>query len=303
MNKKYGTNLQPQFTPGGPFDQMISKITQEAAANQPASSDVYLGSSSHIGLGTKAGVLKKVDWQSVLDRPLAADVKLDRIAPEGTGVATGTRVVGITYNSQLVTGDDVPKSLDDPLKPKWKGKIASTPYATGFYDFAAPDGLGYDFMKDYTSKIGAQAGGLIRCGDTNRILSGEFVMLVFDCGGNDVIKLREERNAPIGHARLKEVGRLNIIYLAVPNNSSAPNAAQLFTAFMHTTEGQALYWKYDRIDLHGYQESKTYPMVKEITGKLIVSTVQREASLATSGFDVQKTSEEFAKILTEAVPQ
>jgi iron(III) transport system substrate-binding protein len=279
---------------------MINKLAQEAAAGQPASTDVYLGSSSHIVSAQRAGnVLRKVDWNAILDRPMASDVKFDRVAPEGLAVATGTRVVGITYNTNLVKGEDIPKSMNDPLNPKWKGKIASTPYATGFYDFAAPDGLGYEVMKTYTQKIAEHAGGLIRCGDTNRITSGEFVMLVFDCGGNDVIKLNEERRAPIAHARPSEVGRLNIIYLGVPTNATSPNGAQLLTQFMHTPEGQALYWKWDRIDLHAYQEAKTYPMVKEITGRLIVSTVQRDQQFESSGFDIETVREEFVKILTQ----
>ena len=43
MNKKYGLNIQPSFTPGSNMQGMMAKITRELAAGQPASSDVYFG--------------------------------------------------------------------------------------------------------------------------------------------------------------------------------------------------------------------------------------------------------------------
>src|SRR4026209_374699 len=45
MNKKYGLNLQPSFTPGSNMQGMMAKITRELAAGQPSTSDVYFGNS------------------------------------------------------------------------------------------------------------------------------------------------------------------------------------------------------------------------------------------------------------------
>ena len=40
MNKKYGTNTKPQFTPGPSMTKMIGRLTREMKAGQPASTDV-----------------------------------------------------------------------------------------------------------------------------------------------------------------------------------------------------------------------------------------------------------------------
>jgi ABC-type Fe3+ transport system substrate-binding protein len=294
MNKRWGLNLQAQFTPGPSMSNMLTKLGQEANAKQPASSDVFLGTATHMTDALKAGnVLKKMDWNS--------NPTMDRVAPDGIGVATGTRVVGVIYNSTLVKGEDVPSSLMDPLAPKWKGKIASNVGASGLYDWAAPDLLGYEFMKDYVIKLNKQIAGLMRCGENDRISSGEFAMLVPDCGGNDVPGL-QAKGAPVAHTTFKEVGRLNIIYLGVPLNSSAPNAAALFVNYMHSPEGQALYWKSDGVDLHLYPESNTYEPVEKTRragGKLDISTPQRSAELEKLGFNLNQVRDEFVKLMTE----
>ena len=42
-----------------------------------------------------------------------------------------SRVIGITYNTNLVKGEDIPASMEDVFKPKWKGKVVSTPFGVG----------------------------------------------------------------------------------------------------------------------------------------------------------------------------
>ena len=43
-----------------------------------------------------------------------------------------SRTPGFTYNTNLVAANEVPQRVEDVLNPKWKGKIASTPYAASF---------------------------------------------------------------------------------------------------------------------------------------------------------------------------
>src|SRR5947209_3059213 len=45
VNKKYVLNLKATFTPGPDMQGVQAKIAQEAAAGQPATSDIYLGNS------------------------------------------------------------------------------------------------------------------------------------------------------------------------------------------------------------------------------------------------------------------
>ncbi len=299
MNKRFATNVKLQFTPGPDFPTMLNKLTQEKAAGQRASSDIFLGTSNHIAEGLENGMLKKLDWESILERPGPRDANMNRVAPKGVGVAMASRVVGVTYNSNLVKGDDIPDSMEDVFKPKWKGKIASTPFATGLYQFAAKDMLGYEYMKSYTQRLARQIGGLISCNVVERIASGEFAMMVFDCGHDDALRY-QRRGAPVGHAVPKEIARINIIYFGVPEHAQHPNAAALFTNFLHSEEGQGLQWKLGGHDFHIYPEAQTRKPVQRVVearGKLTIDTVEREFALGHDEFNRMK--DEFVKILKE----
>ena len=300
MNKKYGTNIKLQFTPSASFPKVLNKIIQEKAAGQPSSTDVNLMAATQATRATKVGILKKLDWGSILERPAPAGANFNRVAPGGDSVAIATSVSGITYNTNLVKGDDIPVGMEDVLKPKWKGKIASTPYATGLYQFAAKDMMGYKYMKRYTQRLANQIGGLISCSNVNRISSGEFAMLVFDCAAYDALRY-QKRGAPVAQTTVKEIAGVMVLYLGVPVHAKHPNASILFINFLHTREGQALQWKYGRHDLHIYPESHTREQIEKVVergGKLAFYTVKRSLKLGQK--EVRRVRGEFIKILKQA---
>ncbi len=297
MNKRYGLNLKGQFTPGPDMQAIMLRIAQEAAAGQPASSDVYMGNAQAIFDGLKAQVLKPVDWAAILDRRPPTEPGFDPLAADGTHVAIASTVVGIQYNTNLVKGADIPKRLEDVLNPKWKGRIASTPYAAGMRELAMPGFLGREYIVEFTKKLSKQIGGLIRCGEAERLTSGEFVMLVLTCGGQDAIVLQRS-GAPLAQTVVQEGTVLHMRYAAVPKNSRSPNAAALFAAYLLTREGQALLWKHDGLDLHLFPESqmkKDVETVRAAGGKVVVNTPQWLGSL--KGYS--ETQKELEKILRE----
>ncbi len=300
MNKRYGTNIKLQFTPGQSMAKNLNKLAQEKAAGRPASSDLLLGTANHITLGLKKNMLIKMDWNSILERPVPSDTSLDRVATDGAGVAIASRIAGISYNTKLVKASDVPVSMEDVFKPKWKGKIASTPYGTGFYQFAAKDKLGYEPMKDYVQRLARQIGGLVGCAAMDRIGSGEFMLLIFDCGHDDSLRL-SRRGAPLAHTVVKEATRINIIYFGVPKHAQHPNSAILITNFLNTKEGQILQWKLAGHDLYIYPEAHTRPMVQKFMdggGMMVLDSAQRV--LQRGHEEEQRIRKEFIKILKKA---
>jgi ABC-type Fe3+ transport system substrate-binding protein len=289
MNKKYGLNIQAQFTPGIDEQAMASRLAQEAAANQPATEDVYLGNPAGVHDVAPTHAFKTIDWRAVIDRPIDAEGGFDPVAPDGIAVAFASSVVGITYNTNMVQPGDVPHRLNDLLDPKWKGKIASTPYASGWREFVANDLLGQDATFAFVRKFAPQIGGLIRCGESDRITSGEFIMLVMDCGANDVITLKRQ-GAPIDHALLDDAAVVHNRYGAVPVNSAAPNAAALFVAYLETPEAQATLWDVDGLDFYLFPEANTRKATDEIRkagGKLALDSPQWLDSVANFS-DMQK---------------
>ena len=51
---------------------------------------------------------------------------------DGRVLIVVSRTPGFTYNTTMVRANEVPQRVEDLLNPKWKGKIASTPYAASF---------------------------------------------------------------------------------------------------------------------------------------------------------------------------
>ena len=302
MNRRYGTNIKLRFTPGPNFPKMLTKIVQEKAAARPSSTDVNLMTSNHVSRGVKAGVFRKVDWESLLERAAPRNANVNRISPGGYAVMIAAGIVGITYNTNLVKGNDIPVSMEDVFKPKWKGKIASTPYATGLYHFAAKDMLGYKRMKEYTQRLAGQIGGLIGCTNVDRVSSGEFAMLVLDCGSYNPLRY-QKRGAPLNSITIKEAVGVTHSYMGVPVHAKHPNAATLFISFLHTREGQRLLWETTRFDLHIYPESRTQKQVQKVIdggGKVMLDTVDRDLMIGTE--EVYRVAREFIKILKQGSP-
>jgi ABC-type Fe3+ transport system substrate-binding protein len=276
MNKKYGLNLQPSFTPGSNMQGMMAKITRELAAGQPSSSDVYFGNSQSMLQAMENQPLMPTDWRALIERKFLPEPGFDPVVPGNIGVALASTLVGVIYNSNLVKGNDIPRKLDDLMNPKWKGKIASTPYAAGFREFAMPELLGKEKIVDFVKKFSKHIAGVIRCGEMDRLTSGEFLMLALACGDQEV-NIAERKNIPLGYSIMQDATISHTRYGAVPKNSRAPNAAALFVAFLHTPEGQKLMWDIDGLDFHLYPESnqkKKLDAVKAKGAKVVISSPQ-----------------------------
>jgi ABC-type Fe3+ transport system substrate-binding protein len=276
MNKKYGLNLQPSFTPGSNMQGMMAKITRELAAGQPSSSDVYFGNSQSMLQAMENQPLMPTDWRALIERKFLPEPGFDPVVSGNIGVALASTLVGVIYNSNLVKGNDIPRKLDDLMNPKWKGKIASTPYAAGFREFAMPELLGKEKIVDFVKKFSKHIAGVIRCGEMDRLTSGEFLMLALACGDQEV-NIAERKNIPLGYSIMQDATISHTRYGAVPKNSRAPNAAALFVAFLHTPEGQKLMWDIDGLDFHLYPESnqkKKLDAVKAKGAKVVISSPQ-----------------------------
>lgn len=256
MNKKYGLKLQAKFTPGPSMTRMVAKITREVKAGQPASADIMWNNSGGALKGGKIGILRKMNWLAYLDRQPLKWEGFDPVAPGGFALAGGGTLVGIMYNSDLVKANEVPTKFDDIFNPKWKGKIATTPYVAGMREFGMPSMLGPKVMTDFTKRLTNHIGGLMRCGSTDRITSGEFLMLVFSCGDQYVNRaINDKKGEPLGYALMNEAVISHTRYNMIPVNATSPNAAALFVVYLHSKEGQKWMWEQGGLDLPLYPES------------------------------------------------
>jgi ABC-type Fe3+ transport system substrate-binding protein len=233
MNKLFGTNIKVSFSPGRSMAAMSGKIRAEAAAGQPSTSDVYLGSAPFVLPLIQRDVLLAFPYTKMLPGRITSEM----VEGKGTSVRFATGFGGVTYNTKLVPYK--PTKMTDFLKPEWKGIIASTPYAGSFDTLTAIGVWGPEKTQDYVTKLSKNIRGLIRCGEGERIATGEIVALVMDCHDHDANSWAA-RGAPVAQALFPEAAIKRQFYLTVPKNSANKNAAALYAVFMLSEEGQTL---------------------------------------------------------------
>jgi iron(III) transport system substrate-binding protein len=231
--------------------QFASRIIQEAKAGQPATTDLFIGSENHVA----RMALKHFDWPKSF-----AHITKPMVDWDGRVVIVVSRTPGFTYNTSLVGAKEVPQRVEDLLNPKWKGKIASTPYAASFDRLALF--WGEDKTTAFLQKFVKQVGGLIRCGEEERVANGEFAMIAFNCDLADANDMRE-KGAPVDGRIFKDAGILSYWYLAVPSNSTHPNAAALLAALLLRKEGQDILWRTEKTSSHLVESTYMNKFVKD----------------------------------------
>jgi iron(III) transport system substrate-binding protein len=239
----------------------------------------------------QANALESVDWVSWA--PNIRNPKL--LAPGGIAVEFTTQTPGMTYATSRLSGDAIPRSLQDLLKPEYKGRLASTPYAAYFDSLASRELWGEQRVIEYTTRFAEQITGLVRCGETERFLSGEFDILAVDCGNSNASRA-QAAGAPIGQVIASDAPLIAIRYMSVPKNARHPNAAKLWVNYILSREGQDILYQTDYVDHYLVEGSKSASRMAELRASGVTFTtidvdfVQRNdmQSLARTLADVQR---------------
>ncbi len=256
MNKMFGTNIHVNFAPGAEMARIGNQLATEYAAGQKSSIDIYLAAAAQITPLLKLDFFQPANWASYLpDRINPAITEID-----GKLIRVVTGLTGVTYNSRLAPAK--PVKMEDFLHPEWKGKIATTPYGAGFDVLLANDVWGPQKTFDYARKLGDQISGLIRCGEAERVATGEYAALVMDCTGQDAL-LWQEKGAPLEQMMPLDAAQQRYYYFGIPKNAQNPNAAKLVTVFMMTEEGQRLSFKTWKADLDSFPASEIGKKVQQ----------------------------------------
>ncbi len=293
FNKRYGLNVNVQFTPGPNFQEMGAKVAQEYQTQHVATSDVLNMSDSSMVPLIQAGALFNKNWTS-----WASNIKADSVAPNGVGVVVQTYIAGITYNSRKLSGDAVPKSMQDLLKPQYRGRIASTPYASSFDRLSTPAMWGKQATLDYAQKFSGQIAGLIRCPDAeSKLLDGEFDAFALDCNQGNALRA-QSKGGTLGFVVPSDAAILSEVYVTVPKNAVHPNAAKLWVDYLLGRDAQDIIFNADFVDSHLLPGSKTGELVEKYRSqgvKFLVSDVRffQENNLE----DMRQTLTQIVRIL------
>jgi len=223
---KYGVNIEYWR---GDATKVVDRILTEWRAGKPGF-DMVIGARSPLSLAKADGVYAKFTPASAANFPAKFRDK------DGQLTAWRVTPVGILINTDLVKANDVPKSWDDLLDPKWQGKItmpdpsrhAST--ATFLWNLQKFKG---DKWLDYVRALAKQRPLLVESYSSvpNAIVRGEAAL------GISYIQYVPQTKGPIGFAPIDQV-------LADPSDSAIgakaanPNAARFLVDYLCSPEGQ-----------------------------------------------------------------
>ena len=147
------------------------------------------------------------------------------------------------------------------------------------------------------SRLSENIAGLTRCGELPRIMSGEFAMLVMDCGSYDANRLRAE-GAPLAHVIPEDAATVLFFYMGVPRTAPHPNLAKLYVNMWLTEEGQRLYYEIEWSDHYALPGSRSATELAGLRAKG-GEPLRMDARFVNERPDTIKLGDDLAKILRE----
>ena len=219
-------------------ERLLTKIMAEAQAGKY---DFDVVQSAE----TQAYFLKK---KNLLAKYVSTEVKSVQktfIDPDGYWAAVYMMPNVIGYNTSLLKRNEVPRSDEDLLNPKWKGKIGMDHTKPEWFSWKLKR-MGEEKGLAYMKKLGAQefklyAGLTIL---TSLLAAGEFP-LVLNTYLHNVEDVRR-KGAPVDWVAQDPVFT-KFQPIGVGSKAAHPNAAKLFVDFMLSEEGQKIIASFGRL--------------------------------------------------------
>lgn len=186
--------------------------------------------------------------------------------PKFNNIAFATLSCNMIYNNKLVSAGDAPRTWQDLISPKWKGKvvIASPEYAgTGFVLLAEwVKRYGWDFIKALKANETFIAQAV--SDSDSRVISGQKMIGIANSHrGSTLIG----QGAPITFVWSKETPPVALSYVhAVLKKAPDPNAARLYRDFCLTPKVQSQQAKFGLWSAHPKATQPAHlPALSEVT--------------------------------------
>jgi len=223
----------------GDTEEIVAKLSAEVRAKNVVADLVE---------GTGVGELAVEAGLTVPFSTPATDVLPEMYRdPRGNWVSTRVSYFGIAYNTKLVPADQVPKTYDDLLDPRWKGKLAwriGTSSGTPLFLTNIRLSRGEDKAREYFEKLAQQK--VINFGSgsartlVDRVIAGEFAIALNIFAHHPLIS--KAKGAPV-NTQLLEPTASTAGTMIVPRGVRHPYAAMLLADFILSQEGQSIFAK------------------------------------------------------------
>jgi ABC-type Fe3+ transport system substrate-binding protein len=120
-------------------------------------------------------------------------------------------------------------------------------------------------MKSFMSRLSDQVGGLLRADESERVVSGEFVMLVLT--NSHGVRRSQALGAPVQYVVPEDAAIVKFLYLGVPHNSSHPNLSKLFINTLMSEEGQKILYEVYGVDHYRLPGSRAGNELQELQSR------------------------------------
>ena len=234
FNKRFGMNVKVErvSVAGG---QISARIMTEKRGGR-YSVDVFIATDRHLPFLVKNDIVEKIDWIGTFGGPGKLNEALiagptNHIIPEfiGYGLEFRHSVFGIAYNTKMLSEDEVPKTWEALMDPKWRNKVIVD---TGLSPLARLlPAIGRDGVIELAKKMVANrpiySDG--QPSSAKKVVSGE--------GPLSAITLssaldERKKGAPIGLVYPEPQALISQQVLYVNKRAPSPNLAKLWAAWL-----------------------------------------------------------------------
>jgi len=251
FEKKYGIKLQHWR---GDATELINRALAEARAGKPAF-DVTLG--NEVVMTT----LDQKKLFAVFDPPAAKDYPKQFLDPDKRMTPWRVLPYGLNYNHQILKAEEAPKTWEDLLAPKWKGKFGMANPGIHVTTLQFVINLDKLLGAKWLNVVEGWAKQEPRLGrslaDTIQPLtSGEVPVAI------GYIKDKFQYPGPIEYVRMNKY-LASLSFAAINRQAPHPNAARLFTDFFLGAESQRIFGGFGEYVFHPEADHKFKKDVKD----------------------------------------
>lgn len=251
FEKKYGIKLQHWR---GDATELINRALAEARAGKPAF-DVTLG--NEVVMTT----LDQKKLFAVFDPPAAKGYPKQFLDPDKRMTPWRVLPYGLNYNHQMLKAEEAPKTWEDLLAPKWKGKFGMANPGIHVTTLQFVINLDRLLGAKWLNVVEGWAKQEPRLGrslaDTIQPLtSGEVPVAI------GYIKDKFQYPGPIEYVRMNKY-LASLSFAAINRQAPHPNAARLFTDFFLGAESQRIFGGFGEYVFHPEADHKFKKDVKD----------------------------------------
>ena len=251
FEKKYGIKLQHWR---GDATELINRALAEARAGKPAF-DVTLG--NEVVMTT----LDQKKLFAVFDPPAAKGYPKQFLDPDKRMTPWRVLPYGLNYNHQMLKAEEAPKTWEDLLAAKWKGKFGMANPGIHVTTLQFVINLDKLLGAKWLNVVEGWAKQEPRLGrslaDTIQPLtSGEVPVAI------GYIKDKFQYPGPIEYVRMNKY-LASLSFAAINRQAPHPNAARLFTDFFLGAESQRIFGGFGEYVFHSEADHKFKKDVKD----------------------------------------